>query len=377
MNGKVGGGGATDGTAHGSTTGAAETVPETAPETATGIETASGTLKQPVQGRVKHRVKRVVLTRPADRQAALANRLRHLGCEVLELPALTVSPICPVRQSANDAGVADWQPSKFDVLVFVSRGAWQYYHRFYLDTSGVDFLRATRLDGDQVSSNQHGSTQPPRQIPILACVGVSTAKQIADDLDLYLAAPLRAPLRAPLPTITYPKDGLSSDSEGLWALLKPQLSPNAKTLIVRGQTGRDWLADVLTRHGMSVSCLSVYRREPAAWSEEQLTTLKAWARDAAGDVHAGVGTWLITSAEGLAAIEQQYDFYGFTGMPGFAPERVIVVHERLVAPVRRWLAHWQTPIQTPADHGQAGAQSPVLAVAPDDEAIAVGILRVE
>lgn len=367
------------------------------------------------------RLHRVVLTRPADRQQSLASYLRHAGCDVLELPALTISPIYPSEasgqteqsessrssgqskqsldhQSTSHAEVAKWQrvwhPRRFDVLVFVSRAAWQNYHRFYLGRSGVDFLRVARFGFNQRSSGssgvggadssgryQFGSEAQPVaqsegskgsepaffQTPVLACVGVSTARQIADDLEL------------PLASITYPKDDLSADSEGLWTLLTPQLSPNAKILIVRGQTGRDWLADTLTQHGASVTCLSVYRREPAAWSKEQLATLKSWANDttyanSASDAVGGdqgdqgdTGTWLITSAEGLAVIEQQYQLHGLTGKPGFAPQKVVIVHERLKAPVCRWLAHWHT-----------GAKSrekiPVMVVTPDDEAMAQGVL---
>ncbi|MCD8494447.1 MAG: uroporphyrinogen-III synthase [Burkholderiaceae bacterium] len=299
------------------------------------------------------RAKRVVLTRPADRQEALAKHLRQSGCEVLELPALNIAPIAPShpsgqsvqpkqsdgQQSSSDPEVANFQPSQFDVLVFVSRAAWQNYQRFYRQS--------------QPTLTHH---------PILACVGVSTAKQIAVDLNV------------PLSAITYPKDGLSADSEGLWAVLEPELAPGSKILIVRGQTGRDWLLDTLIQHGMSVTCLSVYRREPAAWSDAQLTTLKQWAGDAtAGSSDeqstGGTGTWLITSAESLAAIEEQYQLHGLTGKPGFAPQKVVVVHERLRNPVRRWLAHWRTGVE--------GCESvPVLVVAPDDGAIAQGVLGV-
>jgi uroporphyrinogen-III synthase len=424
---------------------------------------------------VKNPSQRVVLTRPADRQHALAAQLRRAGCEVLELPALTIAPISPSEasgqtepseqsessksskssvqskqayghQSSSDAEVAKWQrvwhPRQFDVLVFVSRAAWQNYQRFYLDTAGVDFLRAARFGfkqrslsaaaSDRYGRQQLGSdiqldiqfdtelntkldsqskgsaaSQPASpQTPVLACVGVSTARQIADDLDL------------PLSSITYPKDVLSADSEGLWRLLKPQLPPNAKILILRGQTGRDWLADTLTQHGAAVTCLSVYRREPAKWSEEQLATLKSWAYEAGGDNGLGnasvvsdasdasiasdaqkrdqgsTGTWLITSAEGLAAIEKQYQLHGLTGKPGFAPQKVVVVHERLKAPVCRWLDNWATSESNPnprqpenrvprsaASHGHTGGEpgeeTRVLVVAPDDEAIAAGILRGE
>lgn len=403
--------------------------------------------------------KRVVLTRPPERQDTLARHLRQSGCEVLELPALTISPIAPasvsersqqIEQPEQSRGdqfsgadkVANWQPSQFDVLVFVSRGAWHNYHRFYIDGAGADFCRTARFGFGQPGLKQGSSDQPrfessgagyqsedavatdnqrsnvqrsksrttsvaavvtdtgtataqsPRQSLILACVGLSTAQQIASDLEL------------PLSAITYPTEGLSADSEGLWALLKAKLAPGAKVLIVRGQTGRDWLADTITQYGAAVTCLSVYRREPAVWSAAQLNILRKWAAAAIAAAGAqasgkgervegipisGTGTWLITSAEGLAAIEQQCEFHGLTGKPGFAPEKVVVIHERLVAPVCRWLANWQNlrPNTTIAAldanatdderrrHSgvQLDAVIPLVVVAPDDEAIAAGVMR--
>jgi len=95
---------------------------------------------------------------------------------------------------------------------------------------------------------------------------------------------------------------------------------------------------------------------------------------------------------GLAVIEQLDQLHGLTGKPGFKPQYVVVVHERLKAPVCRWLDNWAAPAsnaklmqpgnpvqRTVASHGHTGGEpceeTPVLVVVPDDEAIAAAILR--
>lgn len=307
--------------------------------------------------------KRVVLTRPAERQQHLAQKLEQAGFEVLQLPALVISPVLPDEanganaqrggQAQAEAGEQigwqpQWQPKQFDVLVFVSRAAWQCYWKYYLQGSG------------------HGAAEQwdPRNsahLPVLACVGLSTAKEISRDLQL------------PLEHIVYPTGDLSSDSEGLWAVLVPKLEDvsavakeRARVLIVRGQTGRDWLAETLRDNGLSVTCLSVYRRQPAEWADNEIKTLDRWAQTQAQGEQNGqdptpcsTGTWLITSAESLAAIAAEYESHGLTGKAGFQPQAVVVVHDRLVPLVRAWLGHWSA----------SASAVPVVVTTPEDEAI--------
>lgn len=276
---------------------------------------------------------RVVLTRPADRQIELAQRLRSLRFEVLQLPALTIRPVLPIEQGLDSqTALANWQPARFDAIVFVSRTAWQSYWQNYW----------------QHHHWQHA--EPAAILPTLACVGIATARQIAHDL------------QAPLAQITYPDGRLSSDSEGLWQLLKVRLKKNARVLIVRGQNGRDWLADTLVTHGMHVSCLSVYQRQANTWTEVDVQALLAWSEPTMSGLR-DTGIWLVTSAEGMQAIAGQYEVQGLTGRPGLQPQAVVVVHERLVEPVRQWLANWQL------DH------CPVVVSDPDDEAIVRAVLQ--
>ena len=405
---------------------------------------------------------RVVLTRPAERQQQLAKQLRQSGLDVLELPALKITPLSPPApvltpngssppsvppsrvpsQSAHTgqhpseklaclAEVANKQPEPFDALVFVSRAAWHYYHQFYRqgfdDGDGPELARSGQGIGEDLAvqrtedhnlpdedtsgegsqSDGKGMTNKSKSgsqnvdtglrvcttQPIFACVGLGTAKQMAADLKLSLT------------DIIYPTGDLASDSEGLWAILRSKLAPGARVLIVRAQSGRDWLADTLTQHGMCVTILPVYQREPAPWSSEKLHTLKQWAGSPSRPTQpnknldrqdhqngapslaplppppqkptalvgtGNTGVWLITSAQSMAAVAAQYDAHGLTSKPGMQPQAVVVVHERLVPLVKQWLEQWQ-------DHAsdvKRDSKTPVVVTRPDDESIYAAIRKV-
>jgi hypothetical protein len=145
---------------------------------------------------------------------------------------------------------------------------------------------------------------------------------------------------------------------------------------------------------MLVTCLSVYRRTPNTWTADQVEALCAGIkppnqtqpqpqfqhqtnrRDGLNS-----GTWLITSAEGLDAIAAQFDHHGLTGKEGLRPHAVVVVHERLVEPVRQWLGQWlgqgldqgldqglNQGERSPASDHQTAV--PIRVATPDDESIA-------
>nr|WP_096720129.1 fused uroporphyrinogen-III synthase HemD/membrane protein HemX [Paraburkholderia acidicola] len=100
----------------------------------------------------------------------------------------------------------------------------------------------------------------------------------------------------PAPAVSTDEDTARFDSEALYASLEAALGERAfegrRVLIVRGDGGREWLADRLREAGAEVDTVAAYRRlvpEPP---------IGAWARVhalLAGEPHA----WLITSSEGV------------------------------------------------------------------------------
>lgn len=292
--------------------------------------------------------KRVVLTRPEERQRQLAAYLQQRGFDVLQLPALGIECLPADRfvlhefgrgssevaledassATSVEAPVSAWSPSSFDVVVFVSRAAWQaYYQALVKVTSGSAFVWPSHTK--------------------VACVGLSTAHTIAADLQCSLS------------DVLFPDDKHSSDSEGLWLKLRSLVTAGERVLVVRGTVGRDWLADTMVAAGLSVSCLSVYRRVVVPWSSAAVGTLGIWAAEG------HTGTWLVTSREGLQAMAAQLRVLDFMAPSSSQPKAVVVIHERLLPMAQQWLTEmWGS------DPAAGKWVVPVLVARPDDESIA-------
>ena len=75
-----------------------------------------------------------------------------------------------------------------------------------------------------------------------------------------------------------------NDSEALWQTLQPLLPRLKRVLIVRGETGRDWLARQLNASGIQVRVLKMYRRLPALWTPDVRQAVVLAFNDPAGPV---------------------------------------------------------------------------------------------
>ena len=157
---------------------------------------------------------RVLLTRPAEESAALAAALSKAGIFSSSLPLLDIEPlpVTPEQQAVfGDLG-------RYCAVIVVSKPAAR--------------LAVQQLD--------HASPQLP-----WFSVGAATAQVLADHgLCVH-----------------YPQTG--DDSEALLqlpALREAIARPDARVLILRGEGGRELLAERLREQGASVDYLEVYRR---------------------------------------------------------------------------------------------------------------------
>jgi len=223
----------------------------------------------------------VVLTRPEGRNEALARRLQARGCLTLALPALTIVPL------PDPAALP--LPSDYDLVVFVSSAAVRAY---------AEQLR-------QIVSMR----QWPLHVPV-ACVGPTTA------------AAMRGGFWPDALRILHPGlDAPTHDSEALWQVLAHSGLPLRRVLLVRGATGREWLAQCLAQSGAAVDRHAVYTRQPADWPEPARRVLVHW-RD--------VGltpVWLITSREGLDAVHGNVVQAGMQSW--WRTHRFVLTHPRL------------------------------------------------
>lgn len=192
----------------------------------------------------------VVLTRPIAQAEPLASRIRALGREVEVLPLLEISPLpdqAPLR--AVLAGLADYK-----LVAFVSPNA--------IDAAFAHI--AAWPQGLQAAVVGEGSRQA------LIAQGVPASR------------------------IASPADPALSDTEHLLQALDMPALRGARVLIVRGESGRELMADSFRAAGAEVTVLPAYRRAVPRLTDALAARLRALA--------AGEADWIITSSEALRGL---------------------------------------------------------------------------
>ena len=138
-----------------------------------------------------------------------------------------------------------------------------------------------------------------------------------------------------------PPEAGQYDSEALWQLVKEQVGPGTRVLIVRGDTpgavdatadeganpsanvgvGRGWLAQRLQAAGAQVDFVVAYRRGAPVWTPAQRTLARAGATD--GSI------WLLTSTESLVNLK--------TLLPGqaWSGAKAVATHARIAEAARQ------------------------------------------
>jgi uroporphyrinogen-III synthase len=196
----------------------------------------------------------LIVTRPPAQAAAWVRQLQALGQTAQALPLIDIAAVtdaAPLR--------AAWQGLAGKALVmFVSANA--VAHFFALAPAAVVWPAGTRA----------GSTGP----------GTSAALRAAGVPEACLVEPA---LDAP-----------NFDSEALWARLAAQDWAGRHALVVRGEDGRDWLAETLRERGAKVDFVAAYRRcRPVLKAAEQALLDSSLADPAAC-------VWLLSSSEAVA-----------------------------------------------------------------------------
>ncbi|NYT61235.1 uroporphyrinogen-III synthase [Alcaligenaceae bacterium] len=226
----------------------------------------------------------VVLTRPLGRNELLAQRLDAAGWRALSLPALLIHPL---KSDPEQLPL----PRDYDLVVFVSSNA----VRFYLDQLAEQSGRASWPHGTLAATVGWASAQP------LYASGLLSRAQI-----LHPDA-----------------ESCNQDSEALWALLQARLPHMKRALIVRGESGREWLGKQCEQAGMQVRRLSLYGRKAAQWSDIQAKALAAALAEPESCV------FLLTSSESVDAVCANIRRLGLES--AWARSRFIVIHERIAS----------------------------------------------
>jgi len=172
---------------------------------------------------------KVLVTRPADQAATWVERLRAEGFDAAALPLIGIDP-----PEDTEAVTAAWGAlGSCKLAVFVSPNA---AHQFF--------------------SGAPGDTAWPEST-LAASPGPGTTHSLLS-------------LGVPQEQIVEPAaDSAQFDSESLWEQLRRLDWLDAPVTIVRGQGGREWLADKLRAAGAVVSELTAYRRAPPRLTEDE------------------------------------------------------------------------------------------------------------
>ena len=220
----------------------------------------------------------IVITRPREHAAELAERVRAVGGEPILFPTIEIRP--PEDSAALARTLASLDG--FDLAIFVSPTA---------------AMKATeRVGAGQVW---------PRKLRI-AAVGAGTAAALQ---------------RLGFESVVAPKG--EADSEALAGVAKLQDLRGRSVVIFRGQGGREWLRAVLEARGARVEYAECYRRIRPAADTEPL--VERWKRG-------GIDAVSITSSEGLANF---FDMLAAAGKEYLRATPVFVPHQRIAAAAAR------------------------------------------
>jgi uroporphyrinogen-III synthase len=116
-------------------------------------------------------------------------------------------------------------------------------------------------------------------------------------------------------------DAPQFDSEALWLRLQARDWRASRVLFVRGDGGRDWLAERLVDAGAQVDTVSAYRRFAPRFTGAARDRLDAAIADADA-------VWLFSSSEAIANLEAA------AGPGRFGAARAVATHPRIAARAR-------------------------------------------
>jgi uroporphyrinogen-III synthase len=204
---------------------------------------------------------RVLVTRPEHQARSLCDSINAAGGVAIALPVMDIMPILPWQESLLSL-------AEQDMIIFISRNAVTHF---------MAGLQTSLADNVQ-----------------LVAVGAGTAETMREH-------GLRVDIQPPPP----------AGSESLLTMPELNMVQDKNVLIVRGDGGRELLADTLLARGANISYLEVYRRGLPLRTKQEIEQAKT------------VDCIVITSIAGLDNLCKLIDIDQLT------LKRLIVMSERI------------------------------------------------
>lgn len=222
----------------------------------------------------------VVITRPRAQAGQLAQQVAALGREAVIFPLLDIEPLPDPAPLLAALGELE----TYAMVAFVSPNA--------IDAAFAHLARWPQ--GVAIGIMGEGSRSA------LAAHGITEANS----------------------TIYKPSDPLRTDSQTLLQVLDLDALRGKKVLILRGETGREFLADALRDAGVEVAQVASYRRQAPRLDDglrQQLLALLDRRND-----------WIMTSSEALRILlDLAEQSAGADGVAKLQQQRLIISHARI------------------------------------------------
>ena len=230
---------------------------------------------------------RVIVTRPAAQAADWVAKLRGHGIDALALPLIGIGPMAdpePLR--------AAWHGLSSQRLVF------------FVSPNAAEQFFAQRPAGAAWPASVLAGSPGPGTTRVLAGLGVPVAQ-----------------------TIEPAEDARQFDSEAVWERLRPLEWQGANVLIVRGDGGRDWLAQTLREAGAQVGYVMAYRRLPPVLDAQACGLLRLAL------AHSADHLWFFSSSE---AIDNLATCAQLPKEADWRRAQAIATHARIAERARQW-----------------------------------------
>ncbi len=261
---------------------------------------------------------KIIVTRPRLEADAWVKQLRTIQLDAVALPLIHIG----APADNGDVAKAFKNLCQYRAVMFVSSNAVRYFYAsnasLNMPVAGV-FIAYTAIKS---IVNLDESKAKPK----MWATGPGTR-------DALLAQGVPADL------IDSPaSDAAQFDSETLWNIVKHQVQPGDKVLIVRGRSsdlkdaqslvsdkmnGRPWLADQLTATGVQVDIVISYERRAPVFDDAELALLSQTSTDPS--------IWLLSSSEAVANLQAITD----VNWPNVkANARAIATHPRIAQAAR-------------------------------------------
>lgn len=223
---------------------------------------------------------KVIVTRPRLEADAWVKQLRALHFDAVALPLIHIGA------SADTTEVAKaWESLRqYRAVMFVSSNAVRYFHLDNMPIAGVF-----------VAYNAIKNIANSATIPRMWATGPGTREALLTQT-------------VPSDLIDSPaSDATQFDSEALWNIVKNQVKPGDKVLIVRGRSvdssdsegqtmnGRPWLANQLTVGAVHVDFVVSYERSAPVFDVAEIALMAQAATDQS--------VWLFSSSEAVANLK--------------------------------------------------------------------------